>query len=611
LSRGKTDEKPGKDSAPVNKRTSIASKSTSPQSPGAGSKKNNSNPDDSSTASDTQSTTPQVLTTQVLAPTETKPVGNVDMSMSFQPASNNQQDIKLEQQLDKSIIIDNPDQIVQNKYSEIKQLIEKLTYDTDLTEQENTDLDNKLKELNDLESVSVEDKKKKKIESLKKDAEKEVNEFLNKFVKTDVFDSVLEQTKTFKTLSNELNKFYLLKKSHRNQLYNILPDIVDLEKNYNELTEDFENLSTDNFYSYKTKILDPLAKIKDGFNKNILTLIKEGSQDPMIIDMRQKIIKIMEQEEILKGKDLEFFINENDINKIREDIKNLTKTQEINPLVLYQQITKLVKIRVKEKINNYQSNDLNKGEVEDLFKIFGFDQKGSKIELNNLNLIIDHYYLMCYPDDASKRNESKNRLLQKLIQGSFYTGPNNVNYFKKIQDKPFRIKDDLYYLIILYDCLNYGDNDESLHIINKINRNNNFIVSNIEDNFITIYESGATRFSSNIIIKFSPKNYKLAVIMNNNTSNIQIIKKGEMYKTDLSEEDINILNDIRANDKQQYQNPLITYIKNNDTYDMNSLKKAILQGLFYKNKNLKSNIEEYKNSEKKKLELSKANNKTK
>jgi hypothetical protein len=591
LSRGKTDEKPGKDSAPVNKRTSIASKSTSPQSPGAGSKKKNSNPDDSSIASDTQSTTPQVL-----------PVDS-DLIVNATDNKENQKEIKLQKQpLNKSIIIDNSNEIVktfQNKYLEIKQLIEKLTYDTDLTEQEKTLFNKNIEILLELEKNLEKNKNSLDwIKTQKKSIDDELSDFINTFNNDyqKIFNKEIYRLNNEKVyfvnenpISKSLSLFYDLKILHKQSLLKKIDiSLKELETNYNALTNSFKKISKNDSYSYQEKIIIPWKILIDKYSQEIGILLKNTiKSDKMITEIYKKIFKIQEQQKILNGKDLKFFIDKNDIQEIKNSPQNLkNETTEMDFLIFYKKITEVAKSKIIKKIKkitdidiSYINNIFSKYKISSAFFTDAMNNK--QIFLNkDLKILIDTYSeICCY--DYNVREDFKKRFTQKIIQGCFYTGPNNLKYQIEANEDKIKIEDNLYLLIAIDAISNYTEKDKTNdNYLNAINMN------------LAVYTSATFGLFNTYKVEFKGSTSTLSIKMEDETKEIVIINKEGIYKTDLTEDDIDLLKNLKEKVKEG-SNKFITYIKATDpkTINMNDLKNAIVEELFNRNDTLKRDLD--------------------
>ena len=213
-------------------------------------------------------------------------------------------------------------------------------------------------------------------------------------------------------------------------------------------------------------------------------------------------------------------------------------------------------------------------------------------------LINEYSNICCY--DSTDLEDFKKKFTQKIIQGCFYTGPNDINYFEKIEiqynedpNRLFEIEDNLYLLIAVNTILNNTTgNNLCDHYLSKI------------DKIFTLYQSSYFIKKSDTLIQFDGNTSTLLIKKKDfsETTKILILNKGGIYKQDLSEKDIDnikvlklFLKKNKINAKNKFiENKFIDYINNLDdksnlddkTINMINLKIAIMDTLFDKNSNL-------------------------
>jgi hypothetical protein len=366
------------------------------------------------------------------------------------------------------------------------------------------------------------------------------------------------------TLMNDYDQY--LKAPNKNLWQKVETSLTDMTKTYNEI-----NIKEKTKKNKKIKIAQLLEKT----NETILEI--ELFKEETLSLLNEKINDLTP-----------FFTKTPQMSKDPNLFKKIESTQEFSSRAKKNLITK-----IQQKIENNKALELFGWKVTNVDGVLNFemDKSGVKqnfnlsvdlneIPINFINSLVTEYTNICCKDKKWKdrfKSLFQEKFMEKIFQKNLYTGAQvDMSNIKNYQDK-IKLNDNFYFLMAIYTVMSYKLQEESDNILNKFHRSNAnkvfdkpFFLKNgqhaitFDGSYLFINKWSSKK--QNILDLFAKKN-KILIIDNNGT-----------YKADLTNEDIQILNDLK-NKNIDDDNLFIQYIKDTTNFDMNSLKKAILNGL--------------------------------
>jgi hypothetical protein len=385
-------------------------------------------------------------------------------------------------------------------------------------------------------------------------------------------------------------------------IYNlILQEINKNNREYYMMNYEFSNLKK----FYENYIMNPNESSWKSLDDSLKTMInihnKQNNRDKNkkndIEKLSDKVYQlILKIKSFIKNNlsllyekinDLEPFVDEEAINKINimpglfqklEYCKSLSDTVKRNLII---KIKKIIDIEFVWNITNN-----NKELIFDIKFVnddtgLNFNIENQKFHLNEhsvtfpsklIKVFIDQYCKICCKDHQLRDSFNK-QFREKIFQGTLYRDFDNP----EIKNKNISLKDNFYFLMAIYIVISH-DLDRNKNTKLAKNYPKNIVYNKSFFNMIkfwqhlglTIKFDGSHLLIEDITDIFSKK--KKILIMNNYGT----------YKADLRKQDIDILNNLK-NKNIEANNPFISYINKTEEFDMNSLKEAIVQGLYKNN----------------------------
>jgi hypothetical protein len=401
------------------------------------------------------------------------------------------------------------------------------------------------------------------------------------------------------------------------KLYNlILKKINHNKKESNYMSSQIKELTRikNNYFHHPTESSwDKLDKI---FNKIIEAYDKENKQNENksknkpsseLVQLISEILSFKEKTlDILKKKmnDLKPFLSDQNaitqINKIPSLFKKITFYEKLSSAVENNLIKEIKKI--KDIKNLYDWNIIStetglifniendKGQIQEKFDL---NKNSTTFPSKFIKLLIDKYSEICCKDEQF-RDLFKIQFKKKIFQGNLYKGLDDSNIdLDNSEITTLNVENKFYFLMAIFTIMsNNNEQRKNDTLLSKYVRNNK--------KSIVYNKSISLLFWRRLVLTIEFNGSSLLIHkrrdVSTTTQEISIINTNGKYKLNLTKEDIKILNDLK-NDDIKNDNGFISYIYDTDSksFDMDSLKIAIIKGLNKNNPNIQQNRLQRKN----------------